>query len=527
MILTSDDERSMKMIEQKSTVAPVKIDERDWPLVMEFLDHLRQAGMAEGGIQDFPGPAKHFLIWADLNAVPIGAVDVAVVRRFLAHDCACPRPHGERYQHRHMATRSFRTRVVRFVHFLEETGRIHNPVPPDEGRRRVGEFAAHLAEQGYSPGTITAYSRSCRHFAAWLHLHRIDFAAIDDEVLERFATHDCICPGMFLHNARRGYDYQIKLRVFLRFLVSIGVMSRSEPSGDEEHGGLRPFRDWLRRHRGCTERRSLVHVHMISKLLPQMGDDPSRYDAALINRVMLQNLESTSRASVQIMCGALRMYLRFLAATGACAPGLVGAVPRIPRWRLATLPRYILNDDVERVIASCDPTTPRGLRDRAITLLLARLALRGGDVANLHLEDIDWDNSLIRVAGKTRYAVALPLPQDAGDALLAYIEHGRPIVASSKVFIRSIAPFVPFSTSGAVSIVVRDALTRAGVDNANLRGAYLLRHSAATNMLRSGATLDAVGALLRHRSPETTAIYAKVDTTMLAQVTQPWIGGAA
>lgn len=243
MILTSDDERSMKMVEQKSTVAPVKIDERDWPLVMEFLDHLRQAGMAEGGIQDFPGPAKHFLIWADLNAVPIGAVDVGVVRRFLAHDCACPRPHGERYQHRHMATRSLRTRVLRFVHFLEETGRIHNPVSPDEGRRRVGEFATHLAEQGYSPGTIRAYSRSCRHFAAWLHLHRIGFAAIDDEVLERFATHDCICPGMFLHNARRGYDYQIKLRVFLRFLVSIGVMPRSEPSGDDEHGGLRPFRD--------------------------------------------------------------------------------------------------------------------------------------------------------------------------------------------------------------------------------------------------------------------------------------------
>lgn len=280
----------------------------------------------------------------------------------------------------------------------------------------------------------------------------------------------------------------------------------------------------MRRHRGTGERRILAHAQAITKLLPQLGDDPGRYDAALINRVMLQNLESTSRVSAQQICGSLRMYLRFLAATGACPPALVGAIPRIPRWRMATLPRYILNDDVERVIASCDPTTPRGLRDRAILLLLARLALRGGDVANLHLHDIDWDNALIRVAGKTRRTVALPLPQDVGDALLAYIEHARPAVDSSKVFIRVIAPFQPFASSSPVVIIVRDALKRAGVDNANLRGAYLLRHSAATHMLRSGATLDAVGAVLRHRSPETTAIYAKVDTSMLSQVAQPWIG---
>jgi site-specific recombinase XerD len=193
---------------------------------------------------------------------------------------------------------------------------------------------------------------------------------------------------------------------------------------------------------------------------------------------------------------------------------------------LATLPRYILNDDVERVIASCDLATPRGVRNRAVLLLLARLALRAGDVAGLHLEDIDWDKSLIRVAGKTRHAVALPLPQDAGDALLAYIERARPVVASTKIFIRTIAPFVPFTSSSPITIIVREALKRAGVDNPNLRGAHLLRHSAATNMLRKGATLDAVGTILRHRSADTTAIYAKVDTVMLGHVVQPWVGGA-
>lgn len=289
---------------------------------------------------------------------------------------------------------------------------------------------------------------------------------------------------------------------------------------------LQGFREWLRRHRGIGERRISAHLRMIEKLLPYLGDDPARYDATLVNRIILQNLENTSRVGAQQMCGSLRMYLRYLASTGRCSPALIGAIPRIPRWRLATLPRYILNDDVERVIASCDLTTPRGLRDRAILLLLARLALRAGDVANLRLQDIDWDRALISVAGKTNRMVALPLPQDAGDALLTYIEHGRPAVKADKIFIRTIAPFVPFSCSSPISIVVRDALKRAGVKNANLRGAYLLRHSAATNMLRTGATLDAVGAVLRHRSPETTAIYAKVDTSMLAKVVQPWIGSA-
>lgn len=496
-----------------------------WPLVAEFLVHLRQAGLAKSSIQEFPGPAKHFLVWLGEQGIRLSDIDIDTVRQFLAHDCACPRPRGSRYQNRHTDTRKFRARVLRFVQFLEQSGQVHNPVSLDVGLQRVAEFTGYLSERGYAPGTIRRYERSCRHFVTWLHQNRIALAAIDEDVVSRFGTHDCICPGTFVQNAERNRDYLFQVQRFVAFLATIGVIPGTAATGEAEANNLLAFRDWLRRHRGVGECTILGHVQAITRLLPQLGDDPGRYDAALMNRVILQNLTSASRAGAQKLCGSLRMYLRFLAATGACSPGLVGAVPRIPNWRLATLPRYILSDDVERVIASCDPTTARGLRDRAILLLLARLALRGGDIANLQLHDIDWDNALIRVAGKSRHAVALPLPQDAGDALLAYVERTRPTVDSSKVFIRAIAPFVPLSSSSAITCIVRDALKRAGVDNANLRGAYLLRHSAATNMLRSGATLDAVGAVLRHRSPETTAIYAKVDTAMLSQVVQPWIGG--
>jgi site-specific recombinase XerD len=529
MTLLSRNERSMTMVEQLTCVSLTEKaggNERPWPLIGEYLDYLRRAGMTESSLANFPGPAKHFLAWMGLEGISVDLVNVEVVRQFLAHDCHCRRPPGERYQHHHMRTHSLKGRVLHFVRFLEDTGRIRNPASLNDGLRRVAEFAAHLGEQGFAPGTVNSYGHTTRHFVVWLHQQHLSLGAIDEGVIRQFATHECICPGTFVHNAEPNRDSQNKVQRFVRFLVTIGVLPSAEPTENPQSEHLRAFRDWMRRHRGCGELRIRTLVQTIRQLLAQLGEDPGRYDAALINRVILQNLEGTSRFSAQRMCGSLRMYLRFLAATGACPPALLGAIPRIPRWRLATLPRYILNDDVERVIASCDPTTPRGLRDRAILLLLARLALRGGDVVNLHLHDIDWDNALIRVSGKTRRTVALPLPQDVGDALIAYIEHARPLVKSSKLFIRVIAPLVPFASSSPIGIIVRDALKRAGVKSTNLRGAYLLRHSAATHMLRSGATLEAVGAVLRHRSRETIAIYAKVDTSMLAQVAQPWIGGA-
>ena len=142
-------------------------------------------------------------------------------------------------------------------------------------------------------------------------------------------------------------------------------------------------------------------------LLPHLGDDPGRYSATLIRDAVRCRLETASRELVRRETSALRLYLRFLVLDGLCRPGLVGAVPTIPRHRFSTLPRHLPRDDIERIIASCARATPMGLRDRAIVLLLARLALRAGDVANLRLHDIDWDNALVRVSGKSRRAAVL------------------------------------------------------------------------------------------------------------------------
>jgi integrase len=224
------------------------------------------------------------------------------------------------------------------------------------------------------------------------------------------------------------------------------------------------------------------------------------------------------------MTTALRGYLRFLAATGVCRLSLDHAVPIIPQWRLSALPRFLPGGAVEQVIASCDLTKPHGVRDRAILLLLARLGLRAGDVLMMRLSDIAWDEGMIRVRGKGRREIRLPLPQDAGDALLDYLSRGRPSADADRIFLRSRAPYRPFRDSSVISSIVRLALKRADILDAPSRGANLLRHSAATSMLRAGATLDAVGTVLRHRSIDMTAHYAKVDVTMLQLIAQPWPG---
>jgi integrase len=259
-------------------------------------------------------------------------------------------------------------------------------------------------------------------------------------------------------------------------------------------------------------------------LLAVLGHDPTTYDAGLIRRTILAEAKQCSPGYVKTMTTALRGYLRFLGTAGVCPPGLERAVPLVPQWRLSSLPRYLSAVDVERLVASCDLSTVHGMRDRAILLLFARLGLRAGDVRNMRLDDIDWVAGTLLVRGKGRREVRLPLPQDVGDALLAYIDRSRPMVEERRLFLRSCAPYRAFTNSSTISSVVSLALRRAGIKNPPSRGANLLRHSAATTMLRGGATLQSVGSILRHRSLDTTAHYAKVDLRMLQDIAQCWPG---
>jgi integrase len=185
------------------------------------------------------------------------------------------------------------------------------------------------------------------------------------------------------------------------------------------------------------------------------------------------------------------------------------------------MPRYLTAEQVNGLIAACDGEAASRRRDRAIVLLLARLGLRAGDVAQLRLVDIEWETGSLRVCGKSRYEVRLPLPQDVGDAIAAYLECRSLTDPGERVFLRTIAPCRPFRKGDGISSVVKRLMQRAGIV-APVKGAHVLRHTAATEMLRHGVPLEKIGLVLRHRGIDTTAYYAKADVTLLKQIAQPW-----
>ena len=390
------------------------------------------------------------------------------------------------------------------------------------------QFEKHLKTLGYSPHqTLRVNLSAVSHFVCWLNKAGIDLSEVTETVIEQFACHQCQSTARWWHGGPEP-RYLARIRRFLRF-VAVGRIVRSGAalSPPEVDARVAEFQNWLRHHRGVSERTINSHGLLVMRMMPILGTEPAGYNAQCIRQVILDEAQKCSRAYLAKMRTALRGYLRFLIARGECKPWLDQAVPVFAHWQLSSLPRYLSDSDIERVIAACETGTPHGIRDKAIILLLARLGLRGGDILTMRLCDIEWAQGSLRVRGKGRREVRLPLPQDAGDALLSYFDQVRPLSDSDRVFLRLHAPFRPFAKSCTVSQIVQRALERAGIADAPSRGANLLRHSAATSLLRAGASLDSVGAVLRHQSPDTTAHYAKVDVQMLREIAQPWPGGAS
>ncbi|WP_042880838.1 tyrosine-type recombinase/integrase [Cupriavidus necator] len=281
------------------------------------------------------------------------------------------------------------------------------------------------------------------------------------------------------------------------------------------------FRDWLQAHRGASTPTVRLYERDATDLVKELGEDVSSWTVRAVRDFVTDRAARSGVRITQKRITSLRSFLRFLNASGQSRTGLADVVPAVASWRLARLPRSLSEDEVARLIATCDGTAPGHIRDRAILLLLVRLGLRAGDVAQLRLGDIDWRGGTLLVAGKGRYQVRLPLPQDVGDALLAYLDHRAKTQSSDRMFLRSIAPTGPFKSGDGVSSVVERALQRAGI-RSPAKGAHLLRHTAATQMLRNGVPLDQIGLVLRHRSLDMTAYYAKVDTSLLRGIAQPW-----
>lgn len=387
----------------------------------------------------------------------------------------------------------------------------------------LDHFISHLKSAGYKQSTIDGYIGSVSHFGWWCSNQGKNVEKIDDSTVAAFSKHDCICPGNRSHKFV-SIKYLKRVQRFIEFLKNLGVLETPACAVEPPEPILPDFRDWLFINRGLSRYTIDKYARLVNKLLPSLGNNPYSYNAREIRQVISKEICQCSRAQAKSIITALRAYLRYLATTGQGMSDLSAAIPSVAEWRLSSMPRYIDADSVKCLIDSCDLNTTLGIRDRAVLLLLSRLGLRAGDIANMHIDDFNWAEGTVRVRGKGRVDVLLPLSQDVGDSILEYLENARPKVTIDKVFLCTNAPYRAFTSSASVSDIVRLALKKAGIENAPSRGANLLRHSAATIMLRNGATLETISAVLRHRSADMSAYYAKVDINMLKKIAQPWPG---
>ena len=277
---------------------------------------------------------------------------------------------------------------------------------------------------------------------------------------------------------------------------------------------------WRRnRSRYCVQARKFL-----AALPAPLDDSLARLDAAQVTAFMVRRTtDAGSVWSAKALVTAVRSLLCYLHVDGRIPAPLTGSVPAVAGWRLASLPRGLEAQQVSALLLAPDPKSPAGRRDRAVLTVLARLGLRGAEVAALQLGDIDWHAGEIAVRGKGSRVERLPLPSEVGKALSNYLMKDRPRCSATAVFLTARAPYQAL-TGTCIRAIMGRACARAGLPQL---GAHRLRHTLATTILRAGAPLPEVGQVLRHRSQLSTTIYAKVDHEALRTLAQPWPEGGA
>jgi integrase/recombinase XerD len=406
-----------------------------------------------------------------------------------------------------------------------------NPKPETSALLRQGPlrpylklFAKALKGQGFSAGAGNKMILLIVAFGQWLKLNGIRVPEITSEHAARYKRY-LIRQKRFSVNRGDG----AVLRHFLDLLRREGVIKKEVvPSKSRAEQLTDEFLAYLRTERGLAtstieSRRGCV-VSFLSGILTHAKVDLSALSSSYVVAFVQQQAARVSPKSAMHLTTTLRSFLRYARFQGYINNDLAAAVPAVASWSMQSIPRSLPKTQIEQVLSSCNRQTAVGRRDYAMLLLLARLGLRAGEVASLSLDDIDWQAGSITVHGKTGHRPDLPLPVDVGIGLAEYLRDGRPRLDSRAVFLSGNAPLRPIRSS-VVTDVVKRQLERAGIDCPR-KGAHQFRHGLATEMLREGASLAEIGELLGHRSPDTTAIYAKVDLVSLRTLAMPWPGGA-
>jgi site-specific recombinase XerD len=388
----------------------------------------------------------------------------------------------------------------------------------------MASFVARLSEQGYSKYYGRRKIELVADLSQWLARKNIRAADLNERCIDAFLA------GRSKKRRHTGGE-KPTLALLLRQLREGGVVPTALPPAIRGPIDVleTEYSRFLSQERGLSQS-TLRHYLPVARdfLFQRFGARKVRLNELRAKHVIsfiLGQASTAGRGPAQRATCALRSFLRFLYQRGHSETNLSACVPAVASWRSLDLPQFLPPEEVERLLQSCDQSSPVGLRDYAVLLLLARLGLRAGEVVHLSLDAINWEAGEVLIRGKSSREDRLPLPEDVGQAVADYLQKGRPTCSSRRVFLRIQAPRQGFSSSVAICDIVRRALRRAKL-SPHFKGSHLLRRSLATTMLRGGASLAQIGQILRHQQAQTTEIYAKVHLTALRALAQPWPGGA-
>jgi integrase/recombinase XerD len=378
----------------------------------------------------------------------------------------------------------------------------------------VDGFVVYLVEQGYSDGSVKGHVLRIRQMSCWMAAEGVEVAQLTPATVERFLE----------ERRREGKSVMISARgsrPLIGYLGGLGVLAPEDRAPSCAEVLVKDFRAYLLGERALQANtvanyEDVARVFLAERPEP-LGEALARLTAAEITAFVLDRSRRGSVATASNVISGLRALLVFLHLRGDTASSLVSVVPSVAR-RASLLPRGLDAVQVALLFESCPWDSAVGRRDRAVLKLLARLGLRAGEVARLQLDDIDWKAGEIVVVGKGPRLERLPLPHDVGEAIVDYLRDGRPCVPCRALFLRSRAPVVGLLSEGVTGIVAR-AGARVGL--APL-GAHRLRHTAASEMLRAGASRPDIGQVLRHRRLGSTAVYARVDRDRLKPLALAW-----
>ena len=389
---------------------------------------------------------------------------------------------------------------------------------------QIERFARWAREEGYAFPTRRRKVMLAACFSRWLGQQAVSIRRVSSAHAARYLRSRA-------HHVKIQSEDAGTLRQFLDFLRRQAVVPAKKippPQLTPVEQALHAFERYLRDERMLAEVTIIYYVSFVRGFLAhRFGDGPVRLSllcAGDVVRFVQRQAPRLHLKRAKLLTTALRSFLHYARYRGEVTCDLAAAVPTVANWSMSSIPRAILADAVRRLLASINRRTAMGRRDYAILLLLARLGLRAGEVVRLKLEDIDWHAGSITVQGKGDQRSALPLPADVGSAIAVYLRRGRPRCRSRHVFLRTIAPIRGLRGPATIACVVERNLARAGIQ-APTNGAHQFRHALATEMLHHGASLAEIGEVLRHRNPETTKIYTKVDLDSLRALALPWPGG--